>query len=297
MSVLKQQLLETITTISKLILLSFKPIDTKVAIRDHKLVLCDPINNKYFINSTITQSIDRYWNNDSREDIYVLNHVIVNFIELYIQPYKNRDSVIYDQLLKLTKYLCVGLKRLQRTYGPCNVSLVIQYYINILTSVTDNTYSNDMLFTLQKNNIETNDDNTKPLDYSTMLDTDKITNFWSDQEIKSIADQFSKCFKDPKDLHEREPDIFGFGLAFGDDQSNSLNCTPTSSNGTPFPVQFNSIPTTTINYATFDDCKLPIPKNKSNALINGYLVGIEKILELMDDKFTTLLDKSVNGSK
>ena len=51
MSVSKQQLLETITTISKLILLSFKPIDTKIAIRDHKLVLCDPINNKYYINS------------------------------------------------------------------------------------------------------------------------------------------------------------------------------------------------------------------------------------------------------
>ena len=41
MSIDKQQILETITTISKLISLSFKPIGTKISIRDHKLVLCE----------------------------------------------------------------------------------------------------------------------------------------------------------------------------------------------------------------------------------------------------------------
>lgn len=303
MSVSKQQLLETITTISKLILLSFKPIGTKIAIREHKLVVCDPINTKYYINSTITQGIDRCWNNDSREDMYVLNHVIVNFIELYVQPYKSKDPIIYENLIKLSKYLCVGLKRLQRTYGSCNVSLVLQYYVNVLMTVISETYCNDMLFNLSKNH--DNDETQAPtidrktLEYSTMLDIDKITNFWSDEEIKSIADQFGKCFKEH---NEKESDLFNLNDMFDNSiqtifpqqlssTSSSSGLSQTSSSG----LSSQTLSQTFSN--SLDDIKLPVPKNKTSALINGYLVGIEKILELMDDKFSALLDKSVNGTK
>ena len=106
------------------------------------------------------------------------------------------------------------------------------------------------------------------LSYSTIIDTDKITNFWSDDEIKSIAEQFSKCFKDINELESNDTE--------DENQSTTSNTSDNTHN-------INSI--------------LPIPRNKLNPMVSGYLVGIEKILDLMDQRFIAMLDKSVNGSK
>ena len=47
MSTDKHQVLETITAVSRLISLAFKKSGTKIAIRDHRVILCDPTNDKF----------------------------------------------------------------------------------------------------------------------------------------------------------------------------------------------------------------------------------------------------------
>src|SRR5271169_484661 len=121
MSTDKNQILEPITAVSRLIILAFKPKTTKVAIRDHNVVLCEPNSDSYYGIKIPFQAVDRYWNGDSREDIFVLNHVICNFITWYIIPNKEgKDKTIYNGLINLAKYLRVSLRELQKTYKEGN---------------------------------------------------------------------------------------------------------------------------------------------------------------------------------
>src|SRR5579872_5271659 len=136
------QILEPITSIGRLITLSFKSIGTKIAFRSHNVVLCD--SNAFY------HGADRYMYGASRNDMYVLNHVIYNFINLYVLPYKNEDYEIYRGLINLTKYLCVSLKRLQHVYKSGNVVLTLQYIIIVLHAIIDDTFYPEILYNLDR---------------------------------------------------------------------------------------------------------------------------------------------------
>lgn len=178
----KQQILEPITAISRLITLAFKPKYTKIAIRNHNIILCEPTEDYFGFH--ISQSINRYINHDSRNDIVVLNHVMYNFIEWYIIPYKTTKH-IYDKLINLMKYLCVGLNELQITYKIDNACFTIQYYINILSALVDDTFHNDMIYH------STDTEDTK---YSTILNVNKLKSFWAIDDVILLIEQFDKCF-------------------------------------------------------------------------------------------------------
>jgi len=232
MSTDKQQILEPITAMARLITLAFKPIGTKISIRDHNVVLCEPNNNVYNaripiplpINIPIPQGVNRYLNGDSREDIFVLNHALCNFIEWYIIPYKKLDPTIYDGLINMARYLRVGLRVLQKTYKTGNAVGTLQYYILILTALIDGHYTPDMLYglpTLERTpgaRVTTNVQNTffqertsflddphfegESTMYSTIFDVNKLKSFWNVEELKSLCNQFDMCF-----VHSDEPDI------------------------------------------------------------------------------------------
>lgn len=235
MSEEKECILEPITVISKLITLSFHPIGTKIAFRDHKVILCDS-NKSSYLNNTFGQGFDRFLNGDSRNDIYMLNNVLHNFIDWYVMVYKENDNKIYNRLLKMILYLIIGLKRLQKTYKKGNIVYVLQYYINVLQSIFDDKYDDKMLF---RPFDEEEYDETK---YSTIFDTNKLRNFWSSKDIISISNQLNKCFS-------------------FDDEKNEC-----------YPI------------------------NENNSIIKGTLVGIDAIMENMDDKFKKIIYKSVKGS-
>lgn len=175
----KYQILEPITAICKLITLAFKPQHTKISIRDYNIILCEPTDT--YLGYHITQSIDRYFHQDSRNDIVIINYVISNFIEWYIIPYKSH--IIYNQLINLAKYLCVGLYELQQTYKMDNACFTIQYYINILSAIITDTYTNDMLY-----------NNTNEIKSSTILNIDKLKTFWSIDDLVLLIEQFNRCF-------------------------------------------------------------------------------------------------------
>lgn len=273
----KQQILEPITAISKLVSLSFYPIGTKIAIRDHKIVICPPIEESFYLNKSIVQGFDRFLNGDSRDDMYILNQVIFNFIEWYVIYYKEKDKKIYKHLLLLVKYLVVGFRRLQITYKTGNVVLTLQYFINVLLSIINDTYDESMLFLFTHDEIDLDGDLIK---YSTIFDTEKLRSFWSSTEITSICSQFDKCFVSEEEVSEFE---FEANILFGDDD----DLKSTSS---------------VISESTFKKLKLvgidlPIPRKKRNAIVKGTLVGINSILNTMDTKFTTIIQKSVRGTK
>lgn len=203
MSADKQQILETITAVSRLITLAFKPKGTKIAIRDHNIVLCEPKTDTYY-GIKIPQSVDRYWNGDSREDIYILNPVICNFIEWYIIPYKTKEPEIYRGLINMAKYLRVGLRDLQTTYRSGTAVGTLQYYIIVLTAVIEDKFYPEMLYNAassgRKSFLDEDNDDTSDMIYSTIFDVDKFKTFWSREELKSLCSQFEKCFKNPGEV-------------------------------------------------------------------------------------------------
>jgi hypothetical protein len=327
MSADKQQILETITAVSRLITLSFKPKDTKIAIRDHKLVLCEPESQTLY-GFKIAQGIERYWNRDSREDIYVLNHVICNFIEWYVMFYKKEDPEIYKGLINITKYLCVSLRNLQRTYRSGNVVGTLQYYIIVLTAVIDDSFHPDMLYSLVLDGqINFNEDNDDVM-YSTIFDIDKFKNFWKKDELKSLCSQFDKCFKMPDEPElsvfneDSESDIKGKKENTSTSKiSNQLSQTSPQSKECPKDIDIENIyepkreskrePSESTNTRRKlsessesnqqdNNRKInkvyPVPRNQNNVIVQGHLVGITNILNMMDKRFTSMLNQSVKGT-
>ena len=311
----KEQILETITAVSRLITLAFKPPGTKIAIRNHNIVLCEPSDNNYY-GIKFAQGIDRYWNGDSREDIYVINHVICNFIDWYIIPSKKDDTEVHKGLINLTKYLCVGLKELQKTYKKGTVVGTLQYYINVLLAVIDGTFKPWMLYnhstTGRKSFLDENntDDDTSVI-YSTIFDIDKFKNFWTKTEIKSLCSQFDQCFKmpdEPDNIVFRENDEKIDKEITEDDVSNDDIETKSNNGDSKDEVKDTKSTTTTIATTTkiekSDDRskdkdiqrKLPVPRNQTNVLVKGHLVGITDILNIMDKRFSTMLNQSIKSS-
>lgn len=299
----KHQILEPITAVSRLITLAFKPKNTKIAIRDHNIVLCEPKTDNYLgIKIPIPQSVDRYWNGDSREDIYILNHVICNFIEWYIIPYRSSDPSMFKGLINMAKYLRVALKDLQMTYRTGNVVGTLQYYINVLTALIDNTFHIDMLYNPLSSGRysfldENNEDPQNPI-YSTIFDVQKLKSFWTREELQSLCNQFDQCFKLPED-----PDTVIF-------RDNNVDDTPISHTDINDDANCSED-----NYVDFDNDQTqrrqkpqssyikntsykswPVPRSQTNVIVQGHLVAISNILNMMDKRFTAMLNQSVKGT-
>lgn len=371
MSVDKQQILETITAVARLITLVFKPKDTKIAIRDHTIVLCEPKEKYYVIN--IAQGIDRYWNGDSREDIFILNHVICNFIEWYIIPFKKTDPDIHRGMINMAKYLCVSLKYLQKTYKSGNVVGTLQYYIIVLIAVIEDNFYPEMLYntsvTHRKSFLDDNNDDVDTLIYSTIFDVDKFKNFWTKEELRSICNQFDNCFK-MHDEHEyivfREDSIYDEielkdakenisrknsidkelkelkelkgskekstseheheydneheeeykNLNFDNEEGNACvslfdidmltgpipNNTPTinnANNDNKLKRETHNVGKRNNHYNIHNAGsyvnRLPVPKSLNNVIVNAHISGITNILNMMDKRFTAMLNQSVKG--
>lgn len=335
MSADKQQILETITAVSRLITLAFKPKGTKIAIRDHNIVLCEPKTESYY-GIKIPQYVDRYWNGDSRDDIYILNPVICNFIEWYILPYKTKDFEIYKGLINMAKYLRVGLRELQMTYKAGTAVGTLQYYIIVLTAVIEDKFYPEMLYnaasTGRKSFLDEDNDVSNDMIYSTIFDVDKFKLFWSREELKSLYGQFEKCFKNhgetenivfkDSDINLTEDDVKTMSPSsstsrgkreFKDSDTHSPQFPALDSSSMPEDNALIDLDngfaasdkgprkTKTLMVQTQSDrCShnktWPIPKSLGNVIVKSHLVGISNILDIMDKKFTSMLNQSVKGT-
>uniref|UniRef100_A0A6C0BDI3 Uncharacterized protein n=1 Tax=viral metagenome TaxID=1070528 RepID=A0A6C0BDI3_9ZZZZ len=262
----KEQILETITAISKMILITFKSLDTKIAIRNHTLIFSEPMDNLHILTNHLPQSIDkflgqsvdRFMNGDSREDIFLLNKVISRFILWYVLPYKEKENDVYKSLINMSKYLCFGLEKLQETYKTGNVVGNLQYYILVLLSVINETFIPETL--LDNSSIE------DEVAYSTMFDIDKFKDFWSKDELKSLIKQFDECFKN---IDEPDNIIFEKTNKVAINEDKQL-----SSIATIFKI---------------------VPKKLSNVIVSNHICNITHILKIMDKKFIGMLNQSMKN--
>jgi hypothetical protein len=193
----KYQLLDPLSTMCKLISLVFCELNTKIAIHNHVLVIQNP--NNY-------QSIVRTINGDTKEDISQLYHVIIRLIKWYLLHDTNKEDISNEnwltinqseEIIKLMKYLCIALKKLQLTYEYGNVIFSIQFYINIIEDTLNGNFDNLKL---------PNCISGKESECDTLLDYSKLKNFWDLEKLKRISDSYTNCFKIMGDTNISDPD-------------------------------------------------------------------------------------------
>ena len=208
------QLLDPIGVGCKLILLQFLPIGTRLRIVDHVLLLDQP---------NIAESLLwRKINGSSREDMSLVFTSIVRFVELYLLkenkitknkissenaqsentqlkskhkesfddifydvsdiPKKYSDKC-YDNLKQLAKYITTGIAILEDIYGITCAGLTLQYYINLLNSGIDGTYTKQLLPKSAQNITNEN-----------LIQPEKLKAIWKDEDIIRVTELFDNCF-------------------------------------------------------------------------------------------------------
>lgn len=156
-------ILDPLSVIIKLAILSNKPIGTKICISKNIIFLQEP---------GPFQSFCRYIFNTNKTDI----QYIYNPIQLACQSYLSKVAVQQNPKLKeLFKCAQNGLGRLSETYKTCSIiRLCINYYATIIDNHLKEIY-NDELF---------RNDNLTPL-YTNEL-TSTFTKLWTQDRIKII---------------------------------------------------------------------------------------------------------------
>ena len=335
MSKKEPQVLEAVTSMARIATLAFHPEGSKIAFRNHTIVICPPSASDSLFNlipKSLLQGIDRYMNSDSRNDLHILNHVIKNFIDYYVTPYRQKDPVTHRNLINLTKYTCVGLMKLQRTYSDeqCNASLVIQLYINILRDLIRNEHDPSSFYIPNGKQTKPVIVDTDDLSLSTIFDTEKLKTYWSQNELNRLCEQFNGCFRNHGEIEDfifapanLSNDEFNSILNLGaktdkvsskfDASKNANDIDPTSSlidislppqpsspSSPSSPSMTTQSPTaSSIGSGTYQEglnkFALPEPSNQNLPIVKGLVVSIMEILDRMDERFTVVLSQSLQG--
>ena len=112
-------ILEPLHVIIKIAMLGFCPEGTKLTISANLLYLQKP---------TWTQGVTRWYQQDTKEDLYYLFHAI----RRYYKWYKKEDNEIFNYILELAKK---GISKLIRTYSSVDKKSILHtlsLYKNIL---------------------------------------------------------------------------------------------------------------------------------------------------------------------
>ncbi len=123
-------ILEPMQVMVQLAILSFSPLGTKISIHDNIIILQRP---------TITQGLVRWYNNDSKDDLYYLFKAVMRFYKLY----RNKNDGIFNYILELAK---VGLNQLSQTYSNTDKTSIIHtlgLYKALLNSDPTQIFNND----------------------------------------------------------------------------------------------------------------------------------------------------------
>lgn len=189
---MRYQLLEPVTTMCKLVLLTFFENGTKIRIKNNVIEFDDP---------DYLQGIYRKWNGSNRDDLSLLYISIIRLIQWYIIPSFDQingeeiatdDQISSNQLnnaiRNMIPTMCNGLKRIQNTYSDGNVVFSLQFFINVLNDSFNNNFDLSKLPAC----ISLNEEN--------LIDYDKIKKLWSFDGFNRLCDLFNTC----NNLHDSE---------------------------------------------------------------------------------------------
>ena len=140
-----ETILEPLQAILQIALLAFYPVGTKLTIQNNIMTLQPP---------TYSQSMARWYNNDTREDLYFLFNVFHRFKKFYAHYKADApDSVqhrLYALLIDLSK---TGINKLIRTYGQTDKPHILQT-LTMYKFILDDQLSPDLM-TLQTSTTST----------------------------------------------------------------------------------------------------------------------------------------------
>ena len=131
-----ETILEPLQAILQIALLSFHPVGTKLTIQHNILMLQLP---------NYSQSVARWYNNDTKEDLYFLFNVFHRFKKFYAH-YKadSAGSVhhrLYALLIDMSK---TGINKLIRTYGQTDKPHILQT-LTMYKFILDDQLSPDLM--------------------------------------------------------------------------------------------------------------------------------------------------------
>ena len=169
---LQLQLLEPLSIIIKLAIISYKEEFTKIAINNNDMFIQRP---------TFYQGIIRYLYGNNREDICFLLKPIMRALELY-DPLKNKKlNYIFRKAVK-------GLSKLKKSYNNTSSTVChsLDLYISIITSYLDGNPIKVESYISSKNTTELN------FSVSTKVNLEKIfTDIWSEKDINLLYSMFN----------------------------------------------------------------------------------------------------------
>jgi hypothetical protein len=112
-----ETILEPLQAILQIALLSFYPVGTKITIQHNILTLQPP---------AYSQSMMRWYNNDTKEDLYFLFNVFHRFKKFYAHCRQDDGSVQHRLHVLLTELAKTGINKLIRTYGQTDKPHILQ---------------------------------------------------------------------------------------------------------------------------------------------------------------------------
>ena len=175
-NIIKQFILNPLTVIIKLAILSCKQIGTKIHIQN---------NIVYFQEPGIFQSLTRYIFNSNKSHLQYL----YNPITIACKKYLSKDFVSFNpNITNLFVFAKNGIESLIKTYNSCPITvLCLKYYHVILTNYIKKTY-NEYIF--KENPLQQDITDC----FYTMDFLNKMEEQWSSSKLKIILDLIEFLF-------------------------------------------------------------------------------------------------------
>ena len=152
-----ETILEPLQAILQIAMLAFYPVGTKITIKNNIMMLQSP---------NYSQSMARWYNNDTKEDLYFLFNVFHRFKKFYAHYKADAPASVQHRLYALLIDLSqTGINKLIRTYGQTDKPHILQT-LTMYKFILDDQLSPDLM-TLQPNAT-----NSKPYKMKPILNDD-----------------------------------------------------------------------------------------------------------------------------
>ena len=170
---IKLFLLDPLSVIIKLAILSNKPVGTKILIQNNII---------HFQEPGVFQAVCRVFFNSNKTDL----QYIYNPIQIACQAFLTKDFVQKTPRIK-NLFICAqhGIKRIMETYKTCTIiTLCLNYYYAIITNYVDQHFNDSIFYKDGMTSLYTKEINTK------------LNEQWTDEKIKVILDLITFLTRD-----------------------------------------------------------------------------------------------------
>lgn len=166
----KKSILDPLTCIIRLAVLSFKPIGTKISVYENRISYNDPC---------VLQGPVRWSYGDKRGDL----HNLYNPIKKALIWYDIND----EEIKGIVKFTINGINNLKKSYDPNSIiTHSLDHYITLLTKNSDN------------NTIKNSNEDTYNIIYKNLKE------LWSDREVNIIYNILLELDKSKKSREDRD---------------------------------------------------------------------------------------------